>query len=133
MVKKIAHIGIAVKNLEQAVKFYEEEFGLKVTGIEEVPEQKVKVAFLPVGDTKIELLESTSADGPVARFIEKKGEGVHHIAFMVDNLEQVLSDFKHKGIPLIDETPRDGAGGVKIAFIHPKATFGTLIEVCERK
>lgn len=133
MVKKIDHIGIAVKNLNEAIAFYEGILGMKVTEIEEVPEQKVRVAFLPTGDSEVELLESTSPDGPIARFIEKNGEGVQHIAFRVDNLEEKLEELKSKGIRLIDEKPRRGAGGALIAFLHPKSTFGTLIEICERK
>ncbi|MCL6448238.1 MAG: methylmalonyl-CoA epimerase [Armatimonadetes bacterium] len=133
MVKKIDHIGIAVKDLAAAIKFYEEMLGLKATGTEVVEEQKVRVAFLPTGDSEVELLESTSPDGPIAKFIEKNGEGIQHIAFRVDNLEEKLAELKNKGIRLIDEKPRYGAGGARIAFLHPKATFGTLIELCERK
>lgn len=130
--KKIDHIGIAIKNMEAAKKFYEGVLGLKVTEEEIVEEQKVKVAFMPTGDSEVELLESTSPDGPIARYIEKNGEGIQHIAFRVDNLEEKLSQLKAAGIRLIDEKPRNGAGGAKIAFIHPKETFGTLIELCER-
>ncbi len=133
MVKKIDHIGIAVKDLAAAIKFYEEMLGLKATGTEVVEEQKVRVAFLPTGDSEVELLESTSPDGPIAKFIEKNGEGIQHIAFLVDNLEEKLVELKNKGIRLIDEKPRYGAGGARIAFLHPKATCGTLIELCERK
>ncbi|MEW6423728.1 MAG: methylmalonyl-CoA epimerase [Bacillota bacterium] len=133
MVKKIDHIGIAVKDLAAAIKFYEEMLGLKATGTEVVEEQKVRVAFLPTGDSEVELLESTSPDGPIARFIEKNGEGIQHIAFRVDNLEEKLAELKGKGVRLIDEKPRYGAGGAKIAFLHPKATYGTLLELCERK
>ncbi len=132
MVKKIDHIGIAVKNLEQALKFYEEMLGLKATGTEVVEEQKVKVAFLPTGDSEVELLESTSPDGPIAKFIERNGEGIQHIAFRVDNIEQKLAELKEKGVRLIDEKPRYGAGGARIAFLHPKSTFGVLIELSER-
>lgn len=133
MVKQIDHIGIAVKSLDEALKFYEEILGLKCTGTEIVEEQKVKVAFLPVGDTKVELLESTEEDGPVAKFIEKRGEGIQHIAYRVDNIEEAIEELKAKGIRMIDEKPRYGAGGAKIAFLHPKSTFGVLIELCERK
>ncbi|MCL6609963.1 MAG: methylmalonyl-CoA epimerase [Peptococcaceae bacterium] len=133
MVRKIDHIGIAVRNLNEAVKFYEGVLGLKVAEIEEVPDQKVRVAFIPTGDSEVELLESTSPDGPIARFIEKNGEGIQHIAFRVDNLEEKLADLKSKGVRLIDEKPRRGAGGAMIAFLHPKSTFGTLVEICERK
>jgi methylmalonyl-CoA/ethylmalonyl-CoA epimerase len=133
VVSKIDHIGIAVSNLEDSVKFYEEILGLKTQGIEVVQEQKVKVAFLPIGDTEIELLEATAPDSPVAKFIENKGKGVQHIAFRVDNIEKALEDMKAKGIRLIDEKPRYGAGGARIAFLHPKDTNGVLVELCERK
>lgn len=133
MVNKLDHIGIAVNNLEDSVKFYEEILGLKLQGIETVEEQKVKVAFLPLGDTEIELLEATSPDSPIAKFIESKGQGVQHLAFKVDNIEKALEEMKQKGIRLIDEKPRYGAGGARIAFLHPKSTNGVLVELCERK
>lgn len=129
---KVDHIGIAVKSLSEALKFYEEILGIKCEGVEEVEEQKVKTAFLPVGDTEIELLESTAPDGPIAKFIEKRGEGIHHIALRVDNVKEALKELKERGVALIDEVPRMGAGGAKIAFIHPKATGGVLLEICER-
>jgi methylmalonyl-CoA/ethylmalonyl-CoA epimerase len=125
-------VGIAVKDLEATLKLYEEVLGLKSTGTEVVEEQKVKVAFLPTGDSEVELLESTSPDGPIAKYIAKNGEGIQHLAFRVDNLEQRLAELKEKGIRLIDEKPRYGAGGARIAFLHPKSTFGVLIELCER-
>lgn len=133
MVKKVDHIGIAVSSLEESVKFYEDILGLKLQGIETVEEQKVKVAFLPVGDTEIELLEATTPDSPIAKFIENKGQGVQHIAFRVDDIEKALEDMKKLGIRLIDEKPRYGAGGARIAFLHPKSTNGVLVELCERK
>lgn len=129
---RIDHIGIAVNSIEEASKVYT-ALGLTAHGVEEVAEQKVKVAFFPCGDSEIELLESTSPDGPIAKFIEKKGEGIQHIALRVDNLEEALAEMKAKGIRLIDETPRYGAGGAKIAFLHPKSTGGVLIELSERK
>ncbi len=132
MIKKIDHIGIAVKSIEKASELFSNILGLKVAGEEVVEEQKVKVAFLPLGDSELELLESTSPDGPIARFIEKKGEGIQHIAFRVDNLEKVLEKLKEEGVRLIDEKPRYGAGGAKIAFLHPKSTNGILIELSER-
>jgi len=132
LIQKIDHIGVAVKSIEEATKIYTEVLGLTVTGIETLEEQKVKTAFIPVGDSEIELLESTSPDGPIAKFIEKRGEGIQHIALRVDNLEAKLKELKDKGIRIIDETPRLGAGGAKIAFIHPKDTKGVLIELCER-
>jgi len=132
VVTKIDHIGIAVKNLDETLKFYEDVMGIKCTSKEEVEEQKVRVAFLPVGDSEVELLESTTEDGPIARFIEKKGEGVQHIAFKVDNIEEAIKDLQEKGVRLIDEKPRYGAGGARIAFLHPKSTSGVLIEISER-
>ena len=131
-IKHIDHIGIAVKDMEKAGRFYRDVLGLKGLGIEEVPEQKVKVAFFPITDSEIELLESTQPDGPVAKYIDAKGEGVQHIAFRVENIEQALKELKERGIRMIDEKPRKGAGGAKIAFIHPKETNGVLIEICER-
>ena len=129
----IEHIGIAVKSLEESIPYYENILGLKCYAIEEVQEQKVKTAFFMVGQTKIELLESTDPEGPVGKFIEKKGEGVHHIAFAVSDLEGCLAETEAKGIRLIDKTPRKGAEGLSIAFLHPKSTFGVLTELCEDK
>jgi methylmalonyl-CoA epimerase len=131
--KNIDHIGIAVANLQESLSFWETSLGIELHGIEEVAEQNVRTAFLPVGGTEIELLEPTSADSSVARFIEKRGEGLHHIAIRVDDIEAALAELKAKGIQLIDETPRNGAGGARIAFVHPKATHGVLLELCERK
>lgn len=129
----IEHIGIAVSNLEKAISFYESTFGLECYKIEEVPDQNVRTAFLMVGQTKIELLESTDPEGPVGRFIQKKGEGIHHIAFAVENIEEKLSDAANSGLSLIDSKPRKGADGLDIAFLHPKSTSGVLIEICEQK
>ncbi len=133
MIEKVDHIGIAVKNLDEAIKFYEEVLGLKCIGQEIVEDQKVRVGFLPLGDSEVELLESTTEDGTIAKFIEKKGEGIQHIALRVDSIEEALRDLKAKGVRLIDEKPRYGAGGAKIAFLHPKSTSGVLIEICERE
>ncbi len=130
---KIEHIGIAVKSIEDSLKYYEDILGLKCYAVEEVKEQKVKTAFLKIGETKIELLEATSDDSPIAKFIEKRGEGVQHIAFAVNEIESVLSEVKEKGIRLIDEKPRKGAEGLEIAFLHPKSTGGVLTEFCEKK
>ena len=127
----IEHIGIAVSNLFEAIKFYEKMMGLKCYSIEEVPDQKVKTAFFMVGKTKIELLESTEPDGTIGNFILKKGEGIHHIAFAVNNIEKTLFELESKEVKLIDKTPRKGAEGLNIAFIHPKSSHGVLIEVCE--
>jgi len=129
----IEHIGIAVKNLEEAIKFYEEKLGLKCYSIEEVKDQKVKTAFFKIGQTKIELLESTSPDGPIGKFIEKRGAGVHHLAFSVNNIEKQLKDAEDNGVLLIDKNPRKGAEGLDIAFLHPKSTHGVLTELCEKK
>lgn len=130
---KIEHIGIAVKNLEEAIAYYENILGLKCYAIEEVSNQKVKTAFFMVGETKIELLEATSDESPVAKFIEKKGEGVHHIAFAVEGLNSLLPELESKGIELIDKQSRKGAEGMNIAFLHPKSTFGVLTELCEKQ
>jgi methylmalonyl-CoA/ethylmalonyl-CoA epimerase len=127
----IEHLGIAVKNLEESIKYYEDVLGFECYSIEEVPDQKVKTAFFKVGQTKIELLESTDPEGPIGRFIEKKGEGIHHLAFAVENIESALSEVKDKGVRLIDEKPRPGAEGLDIAFLHPKSTHGVLTEFCE--
>ncbi len=132
MLKKIDHIGIAVKNLDEALKFYEEKLGLKATGTEVVEEQKVRIAFLPLGESKLELLESTDPEGPVAKFIESRGEGVQHIALRVDNVEEKVKELEEQGVRLIDKTPRYGAGGARIAFLHPKSTYGILLELCQR-
>ena len=132
-IKHIDHIGIAVKSIEQAAKFYTDILGLKLEGIENVAEQKVNVAFFPITDSEVELVESTHPDGPVAKYIESRGEGVQHIAFRVENIEEALEELKAKGVRLIDEKPRKGAGGAKIAFIHPKETNGVLVELCERE
>jgi len=129
----IEHIGIAVNSLEESIPYYENVLGLKCYSVEEVKEQKVKTAFFKVGQTKIELLEPTSEDSPVAKFIAKKGPGVHHIAFSVNNLEEQLKKVEDKGVQLIDKTPRKGAEGLDIAFLHPKSTFGVLTELCEDK
>ena len=132
MIEKIDHIGIAVRSIEKTSKLLSNILGLKVAGKEIVEEQKVKVAFLPLGDSELELLESTSPEGPIARFIKKKGEGIQHIAFKVDNIEKALGKLKKKGVRLIDQKPRYGAGGAKMAFLHPKGTNGILVELCQR-
>ncbi len=129
----IEHIGIAVNSLAEVIPYYERILGTACYAIEEVADQRVKTAFFKVGQTKIELLESTDPEGPVGKFIEKKGEGIHHIAFAVNGLEQALEEVKEGGIRLIDEKPRMGAEGLHIAFLHPKSTFGVLTELCEDK
>ncbi|NHW88507.1 MAG: methylmalonyl-CoA epimerase [Archaeoglobales archaeon] len=130
MTLKIDHIGIAVKNLEEAVKTFE-SLGLKVKEIEEVKEQKVKVAMLPVGESRIELLEAMAEDSAIAKFIANRGEGIHHIAINVENIERSLENARKAGIKLIDEKPRIGAGGKKVAFLHPKSVHGVLLEFVE--
>lgn len=128
----IEHIGIAVKSLESAIPFYEEMLGLKCYAIEEVADQRVKTAFFKIGQTKIELLESTDLEGPIGKFIEKKGEGIHHIAFATeDGIQKSLDELAQKGVQLIDKAPRKGAEGLNIAFLHPKSTVGVLTELCE--
>ncbi len=129
----IEHIGIAVNNLDDAIEYYENTLGLKCYAIEEVVDQKVKTAFLKIGQTKIELLESTDPNGPIGKFIEKRGQGIHHIAFATNNIEDALTDVEKKGVRLIDKTPRKGAEGLDIAFLHPKSTFGVLTELCQDK
>ena len=127
----IEHIGIAVKSLDEAVPFYEKVLGLKCYGIEEVADQKVKTAFFHIGQTKIELLESTDPEGPIGKFLEKRGQGIHHIAFAVKDLEAQLKAVEENGVQLIDRAPRKGAEGLNIAFLHPRSTFGVLTEFCE--
>ncbi|CCK78642.1 methylmalonyl-CoA epimerase [Desulfobacula toluolica] len=129
---KIDHIGIAVSSIDEKKNFWTDALGLKLEKTETVVEQNLITAFLSVGESELELLESTSDEGPVAKYIEKKGEGIQHVAFQVENLEQALAELKAKGIQLIDQTPRKGAGGSKIAFLHPKATSGVLVELCEK-
>ncbi|PKN29040.1 MAG: methylmalonyl-CoA epimerase [Deltaproteobacteria bacterium HGW-Deltaproteobacteria-21] len=132
-IKKVDHIGVAVKNISEAARFYTDILGIKMTGTEIVADQKAKVSFLPVDDTNIELLESIEPDGPVAKFIESKGEGIHHIALHVENIEEALEFMKSKGVRLIDQKPRIGARGIRIAFVHPKETRGVLLELCQEE
>ena len=129
--KRVDHVGIAVKNLDESVQFYE-SLGFKASGYEVVAEQKVKVAFLPCGDSELELLESTEPDGPIARFIEKNGPGIQHIAIRVDDIDKALEELKANEVRLIDQVPRYGAGNARIAFVHPKATGGVLLELTQR-
>ena len=128
----IEHIGIAVKNIEESKLYYENILGLKCYSTEEVSDQKVKTAFFMIGQTKIELLEPTSPESAVAKFIEKKGEGIHHIAFATDNINSALNELAQKGIQLIDKEPRKGAEGLNIGFLHPKSTGGVLTELCSK-
>ena len=131
-IKHIDHIGIAVKSIEEGKRFFADILGLKFEKTEVIEEQKVKTGFFPTTDSELELLESTEADGPVAKFIEARGQGVQHIAFRVENIDDALRELKEKGIRLIDQEPRKGAGGARIAFIHPKETHGVLVELCEK-
>lgn len=131
MIEGIDHIGIAVKNLKETVRFFEEVLGLKQA--KEVEKQKMRFAFIPVGEGEIELIEPTDPEISIAKFIAEKGEGIHHIALQVDEIEQVLKELRKKGIKLIDEKPKIGAHGVKIAFIDPESTKGILIELCEKE
>lgn len=130
MIKKIDHLGIAVNSIEKAMDYFEKTLGLECEGIETVESQKVKTAFFVVGETHIELLEPTSDDSAVAKYLAKNGEGVHHIAFQTDNVEEQLSHAEECGCNLINRTPVEGAGGKKIAFLHPKSTCGVLTELC---
>ncbi len=130
MVKKLSHIGIAVKDLDKAIDFYR-KLGLEVTSTEVVESQKVKVAFIPIGDTRLELLAATSEDSPIAKFIEKRGEGIQHLAFDVDDVKDNIKKASENGIEPIDKVPRPGAHNTKIAFLHPKYTGGVLIEFCQ--
>lgn len=133
MAMKIDHIAIAVHSLEEALKVYRDLLGLELKGVEQVPEQGVRIAFLPVGESRIELLEPLSAESPVAKFLEKRGEGIHHICFEVEDLEKTLQDLANKGVKLIDEQPRIGAHGRKMAFIHPKSLHGVLLELYQKE
>ncbi|MEW6674142.1 MAG: methylmalonyl-CoA epimerase [Thermodesulfobacteriota bacterium] len=129
---KIDHIGIAVNKIEAGKDIWTDKLGLEYEGVETVEAQRVTTAFFPVGESEVELLEPTSEESPIAKFLAKRGEGIHHVAFRVENIEAALSELKEKGVRLIDEVPRRGAGGAKIAFIHPQATNGVLVELCER-
>lgn len=132
-ISHIEHLGIAVKSLDEAIPYYENILGMKCYSIEEVADQKVKTAFFKVGQTKLELLEPTSDESPIAKFIEKRGEGIHHLAFAVeDGVANALAEVEGKGVRLIDKAPRKGAEGLNIAFIHPKSTHGVLTEFCEK-
>lgn len=133
MLKKVHHIGIAVKDLDAAVKVLESGLGVQVAHTEEVESQKVKVAFVPVGESRLELLQPTSDDSPVAKFLETRGEGFHHMAFETDDIEAALANAQENGLRLIDSSPRPGAHGTRVAFIHPKSTFGVLIELVEEQ
>ena len=129
----IDHIGIAVKSIEEGKRFFSDILGLRIEKSETIEEQKVTTAFFPITDSELELLESTQPDGPVAKFIDSRGEGVQHVAFRVEDVDEALAELKEKGVRLIDKEPRKGAGGARIVFIHPKETHGVLVELCEKK
>lgn len=131
-ISHIEHIGIAVENLKESIKFYEDVLGLTCYSIEEVADQKVKTAFFMVGNTKVELLESTSPDGPIGKYIAKKGQGIHHMAFAVNSATEALKFAEEKGVTLIDKESRKGAEGLNIGFLHPKSTHGVLVELCSK-
>jgi methylmalonyl-CoA/ethylmalonyl-CoA epimerase len=133
VIKKVDHIGIAVRSLDKALPFYTETLQLPFLGVEEVESQGVKVAFIKAGETKLELLEPTSPESPIAQFIEKRGEGLHHVALGVDSIQERINEMKEKGIRMLQDTPKPGAGGAKVAFMHPKSTGGILYEFCEKK
>jgi methylmalonyl-CoA/ethylmalonyl-CoA epimerase len=132
MIKKVDHIGIAVKSLEHALPFYTDVLKLPLLGIEEVDSEKVKVAFLKAGETKLELLEPTSEESAIARFIEKRGEGIHHVALGVDSIQERILELQEKGIKMIHDVPKRGAGDAQVAFMHPKSTGSILYELCEK-
>jgi len=131
-ISHIEHIGIAVNSLDEAIPFYEKMLGQKCYAVEEVKDQKVKTAFFMVGQTKIELLESTDQEGPIGKFIEKKGPGIHHIAYAVENVDESLKELEEQGVRLIDQKGRKGAEGLNIGFLHPKSTLGVLTEICSK-
>jgi methylmalonyl-CoA/ethylmalonyl-CoA epimerase len=129
---KIDHIGIATRGIHDAIEFYRDTLGLEVTETEEVVEQKVRVAMLPIGESRIELLEATSEDSPISRFLEKRGPGIHHIAVRVDDIRLALANLRQQGVRLIDEEPKQGAGGCLVAFVHPSSTGGVLLELVQK-
>ncbi len=133
MLTKINHIGVAVASLDEAIPFYRDSLGMAFQGCEEVPEQKVKVAMLQIGESKIELLEPTAPDSPVAKHLEKNGAGIHHIAYEVDDIEAAIADLEKAGARMIDAVPRNGAHGARIAFVHPKSSHGVLTELCQMR
>ena len=129
---KIDHLGIAVKSINEGKKFWGDLLGLWLEESEAMAEEKLITTFFPIGESEIELLETTDPEGPIGRYLKNRGEGIHHIALRVENIEEALKELKEKGIRLVDEKPRKGAGGAKIAFLHPKSTNGVLVELCER-
>lgn len=132
ILKKVDHIGIAVKNLDETIPYYTETLGLSVLKIEEVASESVRVAFIDAGNVKLELLEPMSTQSAIHAFIEKKGEGIHHIAFGVEGIEERMKELREKGIRVLNEQPKIGAGGAQVAFLHPKSSFGVLYELCDK-
>ncbi|WP_338749975.1 methylmalonyl-CoA epimerase [Bacillus sp. FJAT-52991] len=132
MINNINHIGIAVRSLDETLPFYTEQLGLSLEKIEVVDSEKVKVAFIDAGNVKLELLEPTNEDSPIAKFIEKRGQGIHHVAFGVTEIEERIREIKERGIQMINETSKPGAGGAQVAFMHPKSTHGVLFELCDK-
>lgn len=130
---RLDHVGVAVRSLEEALAPYEKGLGLTVVDIEELPTEKVRVAFLPMGDTRLEFLEPTGDDSPIARFLQRRGEGIHHLCFQVEDLEATLERLRKAGVELVDEKPRAGAGGSRVAFIHPRGMAGVLVELVEKE
>ena len=133
MIKKVDHIGIAVRSIDAVLPFYTDVLGLPLLRVEEVESEKLKVAFLKAGETKLELLEPTSEESTVAKFIEKRGEGIHHVALGVDSIEERIKELKEKGVRMVNDAPKIGAGGAHVAFMHPKSSNGVLYELCEKK
>lgn len=131
--ERLDHIGIAVEKIDESLAVWEGVLGLPLHGTEEVAEQKVRTAFLPVGESEVELLETTDPEGAIGKYLAAKGPGIQHVAFRVADIDAALAELKEKGVRLIDQEPRKGAGGARIAFLHPKATGGVLVELCERK
>jgi len=131
MIRRVHHVGIAARSLEESLRFWSDALGMRVSGTETVESEGVRVAFLPAGDARIEILESTRADSPVARFLDKRGEGIHHLTLEVDDVQVTLDRLRERGVPMLDESPRAGAGGTRVAFLHPRASGGVLVELVE--
>jgi methylmalonyl-CoA epimerase len=132
MIRRVDHVGIAVRSLEQGLRFWSDALGMKVSGTEVVESEGVRVAFLPAGDSRLEILEPTRPDSPIARFLDKRGEGIHHLTLEVEDVQATLDRLRARAVPLLDETPRQGAGGSRVAFLHPRASGGVLVELVER-
>jgi methylmalonyl-CoA/ethylmalonyl-CoA epimerase len=131
MIRELDHLGVAVRSIDERLRFWREALGLEAERLEEVPSEKVRTAFLPVGDLHLELLEATSPDSPIERFLERRGEGIHHLCFRVENIDEAVRRLRAAGVPLVGEAPRPGAGGCRVAFLHPRGTGGVLVELSE--